>query len=136
MPPVLPLIKPPLPPRSGLEALSFRPAYPEVMGSDQHVCPACGQPVETVVRRHKTLGTWVPLWVAGPCRNPECGAYDAEGGTGTGTGDSGEDTRPPKGDRPPADDPSPEDDRPAGVTAPPAVSPPEPAPGQTAAKDS
>lgn len=29
----------------------------------------------TVVRRHKTLGAWVPKWVAGPCRNPECGAY-------------------------------------------------------------
>lgn len=29
----------------------------------------------TVVRRHKTLGAWVPKWVAGPCRNPECEAY-------------------------------------------------------------
>lgn len=25
-----------------------------------------------VVRRHKTLGAWVPVWVRGPCRNPEC----------------------------------------------------------------
>ncbi|MEU6349518.1 hypothetical protein ABZ896_09345 [Streptomyces sp. NPDC047072] len=49
------------------------------MDSDQHVCPACGQPVRTVVRRHKTLGAWVPLWVAGPCHNPECAAYVAEG---------------------------------------------------------
>ncbi|MFJ8052191.1 hypothetical protein [Streptomyces luteogriseus] len=110
------------------------------MGSEQHVCPACGQPVETVVRRHKTLGTWVPLWVAGPCRNPECGAYDAEGAargdTGDGaTGDGGEDTRP-KGDRPSKGDRSPEDDRPAGVSTPPAASPPEPAPGETAARDS
>jgi hypothetical protein len=48
------------------------------MGSEKHVCPGCGQPVDTVVRRHKTLGTWVPRWVAGPCRNPECGSYDAE----------------------------------------------------------
>ncbi|MEU7722753.1 hypothetical protein [Streptomyces tibetensis] len=48
------------------------------MGSEEHVCPSCGQPVDTVVRRHKTLGTWVPRWVAGPCRNPECGSYDAE----------------------------------------------------------
>ncbi|GAB2857556.1 hypothetical protein GCM10027074_25740 [Streptomyces deserti] len=46
------------------------------MGSDEHVCPVCGQPVETVVRRHKTLGAWVPVWVPGPCRNPECEAYD------------------------------------------------------------
>ncbi|MFJ3983862.1 hypothetical protein [Streptomyces fungicidicus] len=42
------------------------------MDSEQPVCPACGQPVETVVRRHKTLGAWVPVWVHGPCRNPEC----------------------------------------------------------------
>ncbi|MFE6621808.1 hypothetical protein [Streptomyces sp. NPDC057740] len=50
------------------------------MGSSaEHHCPDCGQPVDTVVRRHKTLGAWVPTWVAGPCRNPECGAY-AEGG--------------------------------------------------------
>ncbi|MEU5597161.1 hypothetical protein [Streptomyces sp. NPDC020298] len=42
------------------------------MGSEGHVCPACGRPVETVIRRHKTLGAWVPLWVPGPCRNPDC----------------------------------------------------------------
>ncbi len=109
------------------------------MGSEGHVCPACGQPVETVVRRHKTLGTWVPLWVAGPCRNPECGAHDAEGAV---SGDTGEGTRPPKGDRPPKTerslkgDPSPGDDRPTEVTAPPAVSPPEPASGESPAKKS
>jgi hypothetical protein len=45
------------------------------MDSSEHVCPVCGQPVETVVRRYKTLGAWVPRWVAGPCRNPECEAY-------------------------------------------------------------
>ncbi|MEV0173307.1 hypothetical protein AB0I00_19600 [Streptomyces sp. NPDC050803] len=49
------------------------------MGSDAHACPVCGQSVETVVRRHKTLGAWVPLWVAGPCRNPDCEAYVEEG---------------------------------------------------------
>ncbi|WP_406399733.1 hypothetical protein OH805_11740 [Streptomyces sp. NBC_00879] len=38
----------------------------------EHVCPACGQPVVTVVKRHKTLGTFVPLWGPGPCHNPEC----------------------------------------------------------------
>ncbi|MEW2079506.1 MULTISPECIES: LITAF-like zinc ribbon domain-containing protein [unclassified Streptomyces] len=42
------------------------------MDSERPVCPACGQPVETVVRRHKTLGAWVPVWVRGPCRNPRC----------------------------------------------------------------
>ncbi|MFJ6554564.1 hypothetical protein ACIQNT_20275 [Streptomyces luteogriseus] len=107
------------------------------MGSERHVCPACGQPVETVVRRHKTLGTWVPLWVAGPCRNPECGAYDAEGAV---RGDTGEDTRPLKGDRSlkgdrfQEGDGSPGDDRPTEVTAPPAESPPEPASGESAAE--
>ncbi|MFF4257291.1 hypothetical protein ACFY1L_39525 [Streptomyces sp. NPDC001663] len=49
------------------------------MDSSEHVCPACGQPVETVVKRHKTLGAWVPLWVAGPCHNPQCEAYVPEG---------------------------------------------------------
>lgn len=40
--------------------------------------------METVVRRHKTLGAWVPVWVRGPCRNPECGdgVTRTPGGTG------------------------------------------------------
>ncbi|MEU9206689.1 hypothetical protein AB0D27_01710 [Streptomyces sp. NPDC048415] len=52
------------------------------MGTDEHVCPVCGQPVATVVRRHKTLGAWVPVWGPGPCRNPKCEAYadEADGG--------------------------------------------------------
>lgn len=33
----------------------------------------------TVVRRYKTLGAWVPKWVAGPCRNPECEAHVPQG---------------------------------------------------------
>ncbi|WP_327697618.1 hypothetical protein [Streptomyces sp. NBC_00459] len=45
------------------------------MGRDEHDCPVCGQHVTTVVRRYKTLGAWVPKWVAGPCRNTECEAY-------------------------------------------------------------
>ncbi|MFF0159335.1 hypothetical protein ACFYRY_17640 [Streptomyces sp. NPDC005263] len=49
------------------------------MDSGAHACPVCGQPVDTVVRRHKTLGVWVPVWVAGPCRAPECAAYVEEG---------------------------------------------------------
>lgn len=48
----------------------------------------------TVVRRYKTLGAWVPKWVAGPCRNTACEAYvdpaaEAEDG-------SGEAARPPR----------------------------------------
>ncbi|GAA2909077.1 hypothetical protein GCM10011428_24170 [Streptomyces violaceus] len=84
--------------------------------------------METVVRRHKTLGTWVPLWVAGPCRNPECGAYDAEGA------DSGrptaEDPRPAEETRPDAAPRSAED------TAPSATTPAETAPGETVSENS
>ncbi|MFJ5263984.1 hypothetical protein ACIQAC_26325 [Streptomyces sp. NPDC088387] len=53
------------------------------MDSEAHACPVCGQSVETVVRRHKTLGAWVPRWVPGPCRNSGCDSYvdeAAEGG--------------------------------------------------------
>ncbi len=60
------------------------------MASEGHVCPVCGQPVETVVKRHKTLGAWVPLWVAGPCRNPECEAYAGEAAEGAGGTEGGE----------------------------------------------
>ncbi|MFD3930095.1 hypothetical protein [Streptomyces sp. NPDC058614] len=45
------------------------------MGTDEYVCSDCGQPVATVVKRHKTLGAWVPKWGPGPCRNPKCKAY-------------------------------------------------------------
>jgi len=45
------------------------------MGTDEQVCPSCGNPVATVVRRYKTLGAWVPKWGPGPCRNPKCEAY-------------------------------------------------------------
>ncbi|MFF4526186.1 hypothetical protein [Streptomyces bluensis] len=53
------------------------------MDRDEHVCPVCGQSVATVVRRHKTLGAWVPVWGPGPCRNPECTACVEEAEEGT-----------------------------------------------------
>ncbi|MFH9962594.1 hypothetical protein ACH4PR_14555 [Streptomyces mirabilis] len=56
------------------------------MGTDEHVCPACRQPVSTVVRRHKTLGAFVPVWGPGPCHNPECEAYVGEPGVGARSG--------------------------------------------------
>ncbi|KQX71422.1 hypothetical protein ASD48_13670 [Streptomyces sp. Root1310] len=31
--------------------------------------------MQSVVRRHKTLGAWVPRWVPGPCHNPHCEEY-------------------------------------------------------------
>ncbi|MFJ4778451.1 hypothetical protein [Streptomyces sp. NPDC088762] len=46
-------------------------------GHEQQLCPACGNPVETVLRRHKSLGIFVPQWVPGPCRNPQCERYVA-----------------------------------------------------------
>ncbi|MGW3496425.1 hypothetical protein [Streptomyces sp. NPDC001020] len=49
------------------------------MGREERVCPSCGQPVATVVRRHKTLGAFVPVWGPGPCRNPACPEYVAQG---------------------------------------------------------
>ena len=51
---------------------------------DSKACPVCKQPVEPVLRRHKTLGVFVPDWGPGPCRNPECERYDqgAQGETG------------------------------------------------------
>ena len=86
--------------------------------------------METVVRRHKTLGAWVPRWVPGPCRNPECAAYDAEGGEG---GHAGEGTRTSAPSRS-ADQP-----RSAVDTAPPATAStadaPEDAPGETVAEN-
>ncbi|MEU2153996.1 hypothetical protein ABZ532_03035 [Streptomyces sp. NPDC019396] len=52
------------------------------MGSEGHrtvrrpeaefVCPACGKPVGTVIKRRKVLGAFVPEWVPGPCRNAGC----------------------------------------------------------------
>lgn len=43
-----------------------------------HACRSCKQPVDTVVERHKTMGVYVPVWVAGPCHNPQCQQYVAE----------------------------------------------------------
>lgn len=62
--------------------------------------------METVVRRHKTLGAWVPRWVAGPCHNPACAACDEQGAvrhTLEGTGQ--EAARPARGAAPPATTP-------------------------------
>nr|WP_307661204.1 hypothetical protein [Streptomyces sp. V1I1] len=39
-------------------------------------CPACGEPVGTVIKRRKTLGAFVPVWEPGPCRSPGCPRSD------------------------------------------------------------
>ncbi|MFC9943108.1 competence protein CoiA family protein [Streptomyces pratensis] len=44
----------------------------------EYVCPACKQPVETVLARHKTLGIFVPHWGPGPCHSPGCRNYEPE----------------------------------------------------------
>ncbi|MGW0753942.1 hypothetical protein ACWD3L_31405, partial [Streptomyces sp. NPDC002587] len=46
------------------------------------VCPACGSPVDTVLRRRKSLGIFIPEWVPGPCRNPECPRCTSPAGQG------------------------------------------------------
>ncbi|MFF3483432.1 hypothetical protein ACFYXC_09125 [Streptomyces sp. NPDC002701] len=47
------------------------------MTSYESLCPVCKQSVDTVVRRHKTLGVFVPVWGPGPCRNSRCASYEA-----------------------------------------------------------
>ncbi|MEU8777371.1 hypothetical protein [Streptomyces sp. NPDC048606] len=37
-----------------------------------HVCPTCKQPLPATVRRHKTMGVYVPLYDDAPCANPSC----------------------------------------------------------------
>ncbi|GGT39257.1 hypothetical protein [Streptomyces purpureus] len=56
------------------------------------VCPACGQPVGTVIKRHKSLGAWVPVWEPQPCHNPDCKLF--------GHKPHGAATEQPGGDRP------------------------------------
>ncbi|MEU9190889.1 hypothetical protein AB0D14_41625 [Streptomyces sp. NPDC048484] len=48
------------------------------MASDESVCPVCKQSVDTVVRRHKTLGVFVPVWGPGPCRDSRCASHQEE----------------------------------------------------------
>ncbi|MDQ8702176.1 hypothetical protein RCO28_06670 [Streptomyces sp. LHD-70] len=48
----------------------------------EHVCPACKQPVETVVKRRKVLGAYVPSWGPGPCHHEGCTACVDQGGGG------------------------------------------------------
>jgi hypothetical protein len=86
--------------------------------------------VETVVRRHKTLGAWVPRWVPGPCHNPECAACDAEGAEG-GHADEGIRTSHPSRS---ADQPRPAEGTAPSATASSATAPTEDAPGETVAE--
>ncbi|KOU66044.1 hypothetical protein ACWGCI_04030 [Streptomyces sp. NPDC054949] len=44
-------------------------------GHEQQSCPACGRSVDTVVRRRKSLGIFVPQWGPGSCKNPDCSTY-------------------------------------------------------------
>ncbi|MFH8977024.1 hypothetical protein [Streptomyces sp. NPDC017890] len=40
-----------------------------------HVCPSCGHHVPAEIKRHKTLGIYVPVWHPGTCHNPDCDAH-------------------------------------------------------------
>lgn len=51
---------------------------PRANPPSRHVCRSCKQPVDTVVERHKTMGVYVPVWVAGPCHSPRCDQYVPE----------------------------------------------------------
>lgn len=44
-------------------------------GVDSFVCPECKQPVTAEVKRHKTLGVYVPVWGPGACHNAKCSEY-------------------------------------------------------------
>ncbi|MFI8434043.1 hypothetical protein ACIGJO_09855 [Streptomyces sp. NPDC079020] len=44
----------------------------EIQRQAAFMCPTCKQPVATELKRHKTLGIFVPVWGPGPCRNPDC----------------------------------------------------------------
>ncbi|WP_327353498.1 hypothetical protein [Streptomyces sp. NBC_01304] len=52
--------------------------------AEELVCPVCKRPVQTVVKRRKVLGAFVPVWGPGPCRHADCAAYveDEEAGAG------------------------------------------------------
>lgn len=43
-----------------------------------YVCRLCKEPVGAVVKRHKTMGVFVPVWTPEPCRNPLCRGYVPE----------------------------------------------------------
>ncbi|HCA85567.1 MAG TPA: hypothetical protein DEQ61_08755 [Streptomyces sp.] len=43
-----------------------------------HVCPACKHPVTAELKRHRTMGIFVPIWKPGPCHNPSCPKHAPE----------------------------------------------------------
>ncbi|MFE3324772.1 hypothetical protein [Streptomyces sp. NPDC059176] len=66
---------------------------------DEFVCPFCGRPVGSMIRRRKVLGVFVPQWTAAPCRDPRC----AQGGDrASGARESERMQRPERADGEPA----------------------------------
>ncbi|MGW4549644.1 hypothetical protein ACWEN4_25275 [Streptomyces violaceorubidus] len=49
-----------------------RTATRQVDAMYEDTCPACGHRVPAEIRRHKTLGIYVPVWGPGTCQNPDC----------------------------------------------------------------
>lgn len=69
----------------------------------RQVCRACGGPVGSVMKRHKTLGAYVPLWGPGPCHNPACALHvpeEDESHDGSSAGPAGTTSGEPLGDPP------------------------------------
>lgn len=42
------------------------------------ICPSCGHHVPAEIKRHKTLGIYVPEWHPGTCRNPDCSSSEPD----------------------------------------------------------
>ncbi|MFJ8644616.1 hypothetical protein ACIRNI_00595 [Streptomyces sp. NPDC093546] len=57
-----------------------RPTVRRPQAGPEHVCPACGQPVGTALKRRKILGVWAPVWEPQPCRNAGCDLFREESG--------------------------------------------------------
>lgn len=61
----------------------YKSIYPGCMRSDEretapqagYICPACNGPVTAEIKRHKTMGVFVPVWKPGPCHNRSCPKY-------------------------------------------------------------
>ncbi|GAA3990578.1 hypothetical protein GCM10022384_43140 [Streptomyces marokkonensis] len=44
----------------------------------EDICPSCGHHVPAEIKRHKTLGIYVPEWHPGTCRNPDCPSSESD----------------------------------------------------------
>ncbi len=60
-------------PLPGTSVLAYRKNMVKMKRKrEAYVCPVCKKPVPTAVRRHKTLGVFVPVWGPAACQNRDC----------------------------------------------------------------